>query len=157
MLRFARLLCKLITGTLLALMSLIGLVAASLFLLVYYCCYRFIWLFSSTAAIERSKSKFEYRQQKLIFRAKKQRSNYSRTADLHNIEELVEQIEQQLQNHQQHLDAHLVEELRYLLGRYQQDIKFDKTLHIHAIVTNTDASSLNTALAKLLNDTTVLD
>ena len=107
--------------------------------------------------MERTKQQFEHQRQKLLQRAKKQRFDYSRAADRQDIELLIQQIEQQLQCHQQQLDVHLVNELHYLLGRYQQDLKFDKTLRIHAIVTNTDAALLNTALSELVNDITILD
>lgn len=157
MMRYARFLCNFLFGIIFAFVSLIGLTVTCILLLVFYCSFRLIWLFSGTAAIERSKRKFENQRQKLLQRSRKQRSDYSRAANHQDIVELIQQIDQQLQIHQHQLDANLVDELHYLLGRYQQDLKFDKTLHIHAIVTNTDAASLNTALSKLVDDITTLD
>ena len=157
MLALIRFILSFFAGLLFTLMSFIGLAVACLLLLIFYCSYRLIWLFSGTAAVARSKRKFEHQRNKLIHHAYRQRKHYSSVADRQDIIELRVQIEQQLQNHQLHIDAHLVNELYYLLSRYEQDLNFDKTLHIHAIVTKTDASSLNTTITELLNDSTNLN
>jgi len=157
MLSYIRFLLFFFAGILFTLLSFIGIVFVCGLLLVFYYLYRFIWLFSGAAAIERGKRRFEQRHEKLLLRARKKRSDYSMDADRQDIVELIQQINQHLQLHQEQLDTHLVSELNYLLGRYQQNLNFDKTLHIHAIVSKTDAALLNAAISELLNDITMLD
>ena len=157
MLTLIRSLLLFFVGILFTLFSFIGIVFACILLLIFYCLYRFIWLFSGAASIERSKNRFEQRKTKFLLRSRKKRSDYSINADRQDVEELIQQINQYLQLHQQQLDVNLVDELHYLLSRYQQNLNFDKTLHIHAIVTKTDAAFLNAAISEMLSDITILD
>lgn len=157
MIPYVKLLINFLLGLIFAFISLIGLTVGCVLLLIFYCSFRLIWLFSGAAAIERSKRRFKNQSQKLLQQFRKKRSNYARAANHKDMVELLEEIDQQLQHHQQLLDAELVDELHYLLDRYQQSFNFDKTLYIHTIVTTTDASSLNTTLSKLLNDDSALD
>ncbi len=154
---YLRFLLFFLAGLFFTLFSFIGIAFACVFLIVFYCLYRFFWLFSGAASKERAKNRFEKRQKKLLLKARKKRLDYSNESDQRDVEELIQQINGHLQIHQQYIDAHLIDELHYLLGRYQQGLKFDKTLHIHAIVTKTDAAELNAVLSDLLNDMTILD